>query len=265
MGKSFYTKRRFLWLLVLVIGVAISCSAGGGGNDDDDGNTPDDDQPWLNDDGDDDTGDDATDDDAADDDAADDDDNGDDNDECENNTPPEIDFVYINVDTNGDGWFSQLDDPPFNWECNDTIYQVNFSYEDVDCNLPGGEACSMLKIDNQIVVDWDCWGPLPDYLECSTEETGIWLGLEFEQQIGNHELSVYWVDVCGAESNQVDVFWTITDPDDDTGDDDTTPDDDSTMDDDTTPFDDDKDVDSHNWVPCISERRLRSAAATAAA
>jgi len=134
-------------------------------------------------------------------------------DPCDDNAAPTLESVEIHYDTNGDGDIDGIvEGPPYEWEDNDfKQYIVGFAYNDDDCNLPGGEVWYELRIDGVS----DGWqkspDPLPEDLGCSTEESGLIYGFVFDNQIGIYELSVYWTDVCGAQSNQIDVDWIISD------------------------------------------------------
>ena len=63
-------------------------------------------------------------------------------------------------------------------------------------------------------IDWTADDvPLPNTLGCSSDESGLVYGIEWTGEdvaAGEYQLSAYFKDDCGDQSNQIDVAWTIT-------------------------------------------------------
>ena len=173
------------WILMLVLalalalGLAVACSSKKSGDDDS-----------------------SSDDDIFDDDSSDDttDDTGDDTD-CTNNVAPELlDTAYV---VNG----SQAT-APISIVAGD-LFGIYFSYNDDDCNLPGGQ---FWFSDNGAAYE-ALSGTLPDELGCSSAASGLSYGVSLTTDAmtpATYTYGVKWTDVCGAESNEMTGEYTIT-------------------------------------------------------
>ena len=131
----------------------------------------------------------------------DDDDNGtgDDTGDCADNAAPEL--LGVSFLVNGSAAAAPISIAA------DDLFGIYFSYNDDDCNLPGGRFFSNLDD-----AGYEAFSELlPAELGCSSAQSGLSWGFSMinPMDAGDHTFAVYWTDACGTPSNEEAGGWTV--------------------------------------------------------